>query len=162
MKMSNRDREFYLRSIEEIVEKDQEDFGIEEYKLGRVTWIGRPGYSDSVEAWINKVYKLIKSLDIFSANEHWFVRCWSKDAKDVDQHHIYFGFHYGKLGKDNIIACGGATDYSGQGRHAKELAESFMRYISECSHGVVRILDHEIGYLIEHMLSEGEQQAKGD
>jgi hypothetical protein len=54
------DREFYLKRIKEILQRPLEYPEIKEYSLGRVIWIGRPGYSASVEVWIKKVWDLLK------------------------------------------------------------------------------------------------------
>ena len=65
---------------------------------------------------------------------------------------------FSHLGNDceipQIVATGGATDYSGTGGHARRRAETFMGLVSELSHGVVEVKDHEIGYIVEHMLED--------
>jgi hypothetical protein len=151
----DRDREFYRREIEAILERPLDYFpDLRPYRLGRVTWIGRPGYSASVEAWIRHVWELLKDQETFKASEHWFVRCHSAARPESQHNHLYFAFHHGSPLEGELIACGGATDYSGAGGHARELAEAFMALVSELSHGVVEVKDHEIGYLIEHLLEE--------
>jgi hypothetical protein len=149
-----RDREFYRMRWHEAAEKRFEDFpGIKSYRLGKVLWIGRPGYSASVEAWINKVVEELQVYtDTLSTSKHWFIRCFSSSREKSEQNMVYFGFHTKKGDQELIIACGGATNYSGEGGYAKALAEAFMQDIVDYSLGVVRILDHEIGYLIEYML----------
>jgi hypothetical protein len=152
--MHQRDRAFYLREIEAILEKPLEAYSARVYRLGRVSWVGRPGYSDSIAAWIRHVWEILKQQENFKSAEHYFIRCYSAAQPESTHNHLYFAFHYGPALEGRLIACGGATDYSGQGRHAKELAESFMEHVCEGSLGVVRILDTEIGWIIERMLEE--------
>lgn len=55
------DQAYYRQRIEQLLETPLEDLiGYEEHHLGQVTWIGRPGYSASIEPWIKKVWELLK------------------------------------------------------------------------------------------------------
>jgi len=99
-------------------------------------WIGVNGHTASIGQWMREVWHLIKNGCAVVQGYKWYT---SVNMGRSDQKQWYFGFKLTHDGDEVIVACGGATDYSGEGGRGKLLAEKFMETI--CPEHLIKILD---------------------
>ncbi len=98
-------------------------------RVGNVTVVGDFGYTKSIGQWMFLVNKLLPVSEINEA------RIW-ESVVDIEKEHkcLYYGIRVNDCNDKRYcntwIVCGGATDFSGEGGHGKELAEDFLHICS--------------------------------
>lgn len=102
--------------------------GIEQKQITHhVIWIGTNGYTASIGQWIRVVEKARKIWPI-TATYRWF--CHTDEEPKHKDSMWYYGVRFERpLGFLDVL-CGGATDFSGEGGHGKQLAEEYLSMIS--------------------------------
>lgn len=83
-----------------------------------VHFYGSPGHSSSVGAWIRATYGLYEGQGLTTAA--WAF--WAADSEDLAQKSWYFAIEIA----DELYVVGGCTDYSGEGGHARAIAEAYL------------------------------------
>ncbi|MBS3748199.1 MAG: hypothetical protein KGY67_00685 [Candidatus Thermoplasmatota archaeon] len=122
-----RDEEFLKQEVDRIIE-EQTHYGtvpIEQRVINdNVIWIGTNGYSDSIGQWIRIVHQCLSNGDFIYTGFKWQL------PVGCNQTLWYFGVQLGRQDDKTFYCCGGATDFSGEGNHARELANSFLERIT--------------------------------
>lgn len=87
-----------------------------------VVWVGSNGVTSSVGQWMRVVMRELKKEP--GAPLRWLHRWFCDTSLNpvVPKRMWYFGVQIG----DTVYACGGCTDFSGEGHHGKELADRFL------------------------------------
>ena len=83
-----------------------------------VDFYGSPGHSSSVGEWIRTTYELYNEGDTVTAA--WAF--WAADSEDLPQKSWYFAIEIA----NQLPVVGGCTDYSGEGGHARAIAEAYL------------------------------------
>ena len=98
-----------------------------------VLWIGVDGHTSSIGQWIRFIWDLIYpgNLDPHAVVQgfKWYTYV---NANNPKQRQWRFGIKLTHRGNEQLIVCGGATDYSGEGEHGKLLADAFMDLVCSC------------------------------
>lgn len=109
-----------------------------------VIWLGEVGSRSSISEWMRTIW----ALCVHHENDNpWGIvegfKWWSCKKHDPLQKTWYFGFKITRDGKEKLLACGGISDFTNEGRHCKEIAEKFMNMVWQ---GPVAVLQAD--YLI--------------
>jgi len=101
---------------------------LEKHKANNfIIWLGENESITSIGEWIRTVWAFCLHHE---NNNPWGIvegfKWWSCRTHDPIQKYWYFGFKITRDGKDIIIACGGVSDFTKDGKRCKEIAEKFM------------------------------------
>ena len=134
--------------IKQILEK-RSHYGtvkIKKRKISKdITWVGANGYTASVGQWIRTIDNLLKKGHRPLRAFRWF--CHVNDDGEPKQRMWYYGVAFPKEDWYHIYACGGTTDYSGEGGRGKEIAETYLRQILPKNLILTRCADYLISEL---------------
>lgn len=96
-----------------------------------VRWIGINGYTNSIGQWIRKIEEMRKKFPITCKYRFYLpIDCDVKRHK-MQRNMWYYGVRFELPAGDwRDYVCGGATDFSGEGGHGKQLADEYLKQIS--------------------------------
>jgi len=113
---------------------------IDRYNINSfVVWIGENGQSKSVTEWMRTIW----ALCLHHENSHpWAIMDGFKwfscpDFNKPNNKNWFFGFKITRDGKERLVVCGGANNYSGEGGKAKQIGEKFMEMVWPGPIGVI-------------------------
>lgn len=116
-----------------------------------ITWIGSPGITASVGAFIRGV------RDRLAAGAICVIPALRYSSEEGEGQHTFF-YRVDLLGpawREEGLIVGGCTDYSGEGQHGKELAEHYLTHVLG-----LPLATRPASYLIE-LLVEAHMEGKG-
>lgn len=85
-----------------------------------VLWYGNPGTSASVGPWVRNTW----GLHMDGKPIHGLHRWWMAEEEDGTHRMWHFGIEIDR----ELHLVGGCTDFSGEGGHARRLAEAYLNY----------------------------------
>jgi len=96
-----------------------------------VVLIGEPGKTQSIAEWMRTVWALCLHPDNDNSwaiveGFKWF-SC--PDFNKLDNKNWFFGFKITRNGKEKLIVCSGADNYTDEGGRVKQIADKFMEMV---------------------------------
>lgn len=94
-----------------------------------VVWVGSNGVTSSVGQWIRVVMRELKKEP--GAPLRWLHRwfCEEGNLAVFQGGPLKYMWYFGAQIGDTVYACGGCTDFSGEGHHGKQLADHFLEML---------------------------------
>jgi len=111
-------------------------------------WIGINGYTASIGQWIREVADKIDNEQKVYRGFRWYTTINIHD-KQTDAM-WYFGIELGTDEHKIIYACGGCTDFSGEGERGRQIANHFLQKLVPEQ----MIIERNSDYLISLLTSE--------